>query len=88
MPSYKCVLFSDSVTQQYMIEQEQAINLALPDVVTEQAEANDVRLALYSETPTRMPCLMIFKDGFRMQTKHTKQSHEQIINWIKSIVGV
>jgi len=88
MPKYKCVLFSDSVNQQYMIDQELAINHALPDVTTEQASSDDSRLALYSKIPTRMPCLMIFKDGSRMQTKHTKQSHEQIINWIKSIVGV
>ena len=88
MPSYKCVLFSDSVTKQYMIDQELAINHALPDVVTEQAEANDARLALYSKTPTRMPCLMIFKDGARMQTKHAKRDHDQIVTWIKTVVGV
>lgn len=87
MPSYKCVLFSDSVTKQYMIEQEQAINLALPNVTTEQANSDDSRLALYSKTPTRMPCLMIFKDGARMQTKHAKRDHDQIIAWIKTIVG-
>lgn len=87
MPKYKCVLFSDSVTQQYMIDQEQAINLALPDVTTEQAGSDDSRLALYSKTPTRMPCLMIFKDGARMQTKHAKRGHDQIITWIKTIVG-
>jgi hypothetical protein len=81
------VLFSDSVTQQYMIEQEQAINIALPEVTTEQATSDDARLALYSKTPTRMPCLMIFKDGARMQTKHAKRDHDQIISWIKNIVG-
>jgi len=87
MPSYKCVLFSDSVTKQYMIDQELAINHALPDVTTEQASSDDSRLALYSKIPTRMPCLMIFKDGARMQTKHAKRDHDQIITWIKTIVG-
>jgi len=71
-----------------MIKQEQAINLALPQVTTEQAKSDDSRLALYSKTPTRMPCLMIFKDGARMQTKHAKRDHEEIVTWIKSIVGV
>ena len=87
MPNYKVVLFSDSVTQQYMIDQEQAINIALPNVTTEQADSDDTRLALYSKTPSRMPCLMIFKDGARMQTKHVKRGHDQIITWIQSIVG-
>jgi hypothetical protein len=34
-----------------------------------------------------MPCLMIFKDEARMQTKHARRSHEEIIAWIQSIVG-
>jgi hypothetical protein len=79
------VLFSDSVTQQYMIEQEQAINLALPEVTTEQANSDDARLALYSTTPTRMPALLILKDNAKMQIKHTKRSHEEIVTWIQSI---
>lgn len=87
MPSYKCVLFSDSIHQQYMIDQELAINDALPDVTTEQADYTDSRLALYSTTPTRMPCLMIFKDGARMQIKHAKRGHDEIVTWIQSIVG-
>jgi len=82
------VLFSDSIHQQYMIDQELAINLAIPQVATEQATHEDARLALYSKTPTRMPCLMIFKDGARMQTKHAKRDHNQVVTWIKTIVGV
>ena len=82
------MLFSDSIHQQYMIDQELAINLAIPQVATEQATHEDARLALYSKTPSRMPCLMIFKDGARMQTKHAKRSHEEIVIWIQSIVGV
>ena len=88
MPSYKVVLFSDSLTQQYMSEQEQAINISIPEVTTELAGSDDARLALYSKTPTRMPCLMIFKDGARMQTKHAKRDHNQVVTWIKTIVGV
>jgi hypothetical protein len=87
MPNYKVVLFSDPVTQQYMKEQEQAINNALPSVTTEQATHEDSRLQLYSKYHSRMPCLMIFKDGARMQTKHAKRNHAEIIAWIKTIVG-
>jgi len=81
------VLFSDSIHQQYMIDQELAINLAIPQVATEQATHEDARLALYSTTPTRMPALLILKDGAKMQTKHAKRSHEEIVTWIQSIVG-
>jgi hypothetical protein len=88
MPSYKVVLFSDSIHQQYMINQEQAINLALPQVATEQATHEDARLALYSTTPNRVPALLVLKDGARMQVKHAKRSHEEIVAWIQSIVGV
>lgn len=70
-----------------MIDQELAINLALPQVTTEQADYTDSRLALYSPTPTRVPCLMIFKDGARMQVKHAKRGHDEIVTWIQSIVG-
>lgn len=86
MPTYKVVLFSDSIHQQYMIEQQQAINLALPNVVTELANHNDSRLALYAKHPTRMPCIMIFKDDARMQSRHAKRSHEEIVSWIQSIL--
>ena len=82
------MLFSDSIHQQYMIDQELAINLAIPQVATEQATHEDARLALYSTTPTRMPALLILKDGAKMQTKHAKRSHEEIVAWIQSIVGV
>ena len=79
------MLFSDSIHQQYMIDQELAINLAIPQVATEQATHEDARLALYSTTPARMPALLILKDGAKMQIKHAKRSHEEIVAWIQSI---
>jgi hypothetical protein len=88
MPSYKVVLFSDSIHQQYMIDQELAINNALPQVTTEQATHEDARLALYSTIPTRMPALLVLKDGARLQIRHAKRGHDEIVTWIKSIVGV
>jgi len=87
MPTYKCVLFSDSIHQQYMIDQELAINLALPQVEVEQATHEDSRLSLYSTTPTRMPALLVLKDGARLQIKHAKRGHSEIVTWIQSIVG-
>lgn len=70
-----------------MIDQELAINHALPEVTTEQADYTDSRLALYSPTPTRVPALIVFKDGARLQVKHAKRGHDEIVNWIRAIVG-
>ncbi len=87
MPTYKVVLFSDSIHQQYMNEQQRAINDALPDVTTEVANHEDSRLALFAKHATRMPCIIIFKDGARMQSRHAKRDHDKIVTWIRSIVG-
>ena len=86
MPSYKLVLFSDNINQQYMSEQKKAIEKAMPDLVTELSDSNDPRLALYSSKGSRVPCIMIFKGDARMQAKHAKLSHEVAINWIQSRV--
>jgi len=85
MTTFKIVLFTDSVHQQYMMEQEQAINNALPDITTELVDYTDSRLALYS-TKQRVPCIMIFKNDARMQSKHSKISHADAITWITSLV--
>ena len=87
MPTYKVVLFSDSIHQQYMNEQQRAINDALPDVTTEVANHEDSRLALYAKHPTRVPCVIVFKDDARMLVKHAKRQHSEIIDWIKSAIG-
>jgi hypothetical protein len=87
MAQYKVVLFSDSISQQYMTEQQEAINNALPTLETELANSDDARLALYSTTPTRMPAILILKDNARMQIRHAKLSHTDAINWISARTG-
>ena len=72
MVNYKVVFFTNDLLKQYMNEQKLAIENALPDVTTGiqgyniTAEDNDSRLSLYSKTPKRMPCIMLFKDDARM----------------------
>ena len=88
MANYKVVLFTNDLLRQYMNEQKLAIEKALPDVTTELAEENDSRLALYSKTPKRMPCIMLFKDNARMLVKHAKREHSEIVDWIKAAMGV
>lgn len=87
MPTYKVVLFYDTTDvpqQQYMKEQMNAIKNSLPELSVELAPSTDFRLALYSTIPQRMPCIMIFKNDARMQTKHAKLQHPEAINWIRS----
>ena len=85
MPNYKVVLFTDSIHQSYMNTQKEAIENALPDVSIELVDYTDSRLSLYGNSQ-RVPCIMIFKDGQRMQSRHSKLSHAEAINWITSRV--
>ena len=85
MPNYKVVLFTDSIHQQYMTEQQQAIDNAISTITSELVDYTDPRFALYS-SKERVPCVMIFKDDARMQSKYSKLSHDVMINWIKGIV--
>lgn len=87
MANYKAVFFTNDLLRQYMNEQKLAIENALPDVTTELAEDDDSRLALYSKTPKRMPCIMLFKDDARMLVKHAKRQHTEIVDWIKAAIG-
>ena len=87
MATYKVVFFTNDLLRQYMNEQKLAIEKAISDVTTELAEDNDSRLSLYSKTPKRMPCIILFKDDARMLVKHAKRQHSEIIDWIKSAIG-
>lgn len=89
MPTYKVVLFydiSNSTQQQYMKEQQQAIKNSLPEISVDLTDSNDSRLSLYGKYPDRTPCILILKDGARMQAKHSKLQHSEAINWIRSRV--
>ena len=87
MANYKVVFFTNDLLRQYMNEQKLAIENTFPDVTTELAEDNDSRLALYSKTPKRMPCIMLFKDEARMLVKHAKRQHTEIVDWVKAAIG-
>ena len=87
MADYKVVFFTNDLLRQYMNEQKLAIEKALPDVTTELADDNDSRLPLYSKTPKRMPCIMLFKNNARMLVKHAKRQHSEIVDWVKAAIG-
>ena len=86
MSTYSVLIFTDSVHKQYMTEQQKAIDNAISKVTSELVNHTDSRHAHFS-TKQRVPCVMIFKDGARMQAKHSKISHDEMINWIKGVVG-
>ena len=86
MPNYKVVLFTDSVHQQYMTEQQVAISNSLSDLVVELVDYTDSRFTKFSNK-NRVPCIMIFKDEARMQAKYSKLSHSDAVNWIAARVS-
>ena len=86
MSNYKVVLFTDSVHQQYMTEQQEAISNSLSDLVIELVDYTDSRFAKFSNK-NRVPCIMIFKGEARMQSKYSKLSHSDAINWITARVS-
>lgn len=45
MSNYSIVIFTDSIHQQYMIEQQEAINNAISTVTSELVDNTDFRLA-------------------------------------------
>jgi len=86
MPNYKVVLFTDSINQQYMTEQQEAIKKALPTTTIELVDYTDSRFAKFSNKD-RVPCIMIFKDEARMQVKYSKLSHSDALNWITTRIS-
>ena len=53
---------SNSLNIEYIKNQLTAISNEIEGLVTEFANENDPRLALYSQKPGRLPCLMLFKN--------------------------
>jgi len=90
MATYSVVLFyaeSDDTQQQYMTEQQSAIQKAHPTLSVEVVSSTDSRLSLYGKYPERTPCILILKNGARMQAKHAKLQHTEAINWITSRIS-
>jgi len=89
MATYSVVLFyaeSDDTQQQYMTEQQSAIQKAHPALSVEVVSSTDSRLSLYGKYPDRTPCILILKNGARMQARHSKLSHTEATTWITSII--
>lgn len=90
MPSYKVLLFSgvdDTMQQQYMNLQGEAITNALPHVEIEQALSNDSRFRKLSKKAPRTPALVLLKDGARVRARHSKISHDEAVRWVREATG-
>jgi len=66
----------------YMQKQLDAISILFPEVEIEHVDETDPRLALYTATPERLPCIMMFKNGVRKQVTHAKFSERDFIEWV------
>lgn len=86
----KLLAFSDSsdiVNTEYLQKQLDAISIILPELEIEHVNETDPRLALYSDTPDRFPCLMMFRDGARVKVTHAKFSERDFVEWVVDNLG-
>ena len=80
-------LSSDIVNTEYLQKQLDAISITFPGVEIEHVNENDARLALYTTTPDRFPCIMMFKDGARKKVVHAKFNERQFVEWVVDNLG-
>ena len=86
----KILAFSNSgdlVNTEYLQKQLDAISILFPSVEIEHLNENDARLALYTTTPNRFPCIMMFRDGARKKVVHAKFNERQFIEWVVDNLG-
>lgn len=86
----KILAFSDSsdlVNTEYLQKQLDAISIIFPEVEIEHVNENDARLALYSDTPNRLPCIMMFRDGARKRVTHAKFNERDFVEWVVDNLG-
>ena len=77
----------DPINIEYLQNQLDAISILFPEVEIEHVHETDARLALYSTTPDRFPCLMMFKDGARKKVTHAKFSDRDFVEWVVDNLG-
>lgn len=80
-------LSSDIVNTEYMQNQLDAISIIFPEVQIEHVNEHDARLALYSSTPDRFPCIIMFRDGARKKVTHAKFTERDFVEWVVDNLG-
>tara|TARA_Y100000389_G_C17376462_1_gene471920 strand:+ start:476 stop:745 length:270 start_codon:yes stop_codon:yes gene_type:complete len=78
---------SNSLNIEYIKNQLTAISNEIEGLVTEFANENDPRLALYNQKPGRLPCLMLFKNDTHKTHINAKLSNKKAIEWALTHIG-
>lgn len=77
----------DLVNTEYMQKQLDAISIIFSELEVEHVNETDPRLALYTTSPERFPCIMMFKDGARKKVTHAKFSERDFVEWVVDNLG-
>ena len=77
----------DPINTEYLQKQLDAICITFPELEVELVNENDPRLALYSKTPERFPCIMMFRDGARKKVVHAKFNEREFVEWVVDNLG-
>jgi len=78
---------SNSLITQYITDQLSAISNEIDGLATEISDENDSRLTQYTNLPTRLPCLILFKNDAYKKHIHAKLDNNQAISWVKQVMG-
>lgn len=70
--------------QQYVTAQLNSIAEAHPDLIIEQVDETDSRLALYFKNTNRFPAYLVFKDGVRKGKFQLKVELPAFTDWVSS----
>ena len=85
--SHKLVVFADSINSVYIQNQLQSIANQISWLEIEFGTEGDRRLAKYTKTPNRFPCLMLFQNDVHKNHIHAKMIEDYAIQWVKGAIG-
>ena len=90
MATYNIVLFhnlNQPIEQKYNENLQIVLKSSFPDLQIDLSNSTDTRLLKYSRKGPRCPCIMIFKDGYKVTTRHGKLDDQVAVEWISGIIG-
>ncbi len=85
--SHKLVGFADSITSVYIQNQLQSIANQISGLEIEFGTETDIRLAKYTKTPNRFPCLMLFQNNVHKNHIHSKMTEDYALRWVRGAIG-
>lgn len=77
----------NSINTQYIKNQLQAIEDAIPGLTTEFANQHDTRLRSLVKRADRLPCIVLLKNNTRKAVIHGKLDTNYAIKWTKGHIG-